>query len=156
MSSGSPGPCTTDASAPEWFGIIYGSTQLLFLLIAAIIGFIDVDYSSSYSCTDATKLWFKAIYNKRSCYYPVFTHIFDQASDYIVVGQFYVLWQEEEEHGTDYCNGLDMKAMFLSSILILISYRVLTSIFIFKYTRSLGKIILQWFDLEFVFVIWLN
>eukprot|EP01083_Nonionella_stella_P064383 167718_1 len=150
------GPCTTDASAPEWFGIIYGSTQLSFLFIAAIIGFIGVDYSSAYSCTDAIRLWFKAIYNKRSCYYPVFTHIFDQASDYIVVCEFYFLWQEEEKHGPNYCNGLDMKAMFFSSILILILYRVLTSIFIFKYTRSLVKIILQWFDLEFVFVIWLN
>ena len=153
--------CSTDNQLPEWFGFVYAITQSLFLTIAAIIGYINVASSDpniwlKLSCTEKVKAWFKLIYNKRACYYPVITHMFDQVSDYMVTVEFYFLWQAEEEYGTQFCTGLDMRAMFLSSIFILISYRIITSYFIFKYTRSMLKVILQFIDLEFIQVISLN
>eukprot|EP01084_Bolivina_argentea_P053397 98010_1 len=153
--------CTTHNTSPSYFGILYGISQLSFLLLAAIVGFVSAvkthqSYFSTLSFTDKVKYWFKSIYNKRSCYYPVIAHIFDQASDYMVVVEFYFLWQEEVAHGNDFCNGLDMRAMFVASVLILLLYRMITCIFIYQYTKSLLKVLLQFIDLEFVVVIMLN
>eukprot|EP01084_Bolivina_argentea_P033791 62477_1 len=153
--------CSTDHQLPQWFGFVYAITQSVFIIIAAIIGFINVASADPHiwlrlSCTQKIKAWFKSIYNKRACYYPVITHMFDQVSDYMVTVEFYFLWQQEEKYGTQFCTGLDMKAIFFSSIFILLSYRVITSYFLFKYTKSIVKVLLQFIDLEFIQVISLN
>ncbi len=101
--------CQLDSTYPELATLIVFLIYLFLGAIAAIWSFIVVRSRtgewSRLSFNKKIRTWFKALWAKRSCYFPAVTHLVDQASDFGVLVQFYELYKLEEEHGEDYCPG---------------------------------------------------
>ena len=100
------------------------------------------------------------IYRKKSCYFPIATHIIDQATDIGTIAHFYYIYQRERDGYID-CSGISPFSLFILSVLAFTFYRIVSSIWV--YTITCGGIknkrfhaILQLFDLKIFHAIYIN
>ena len=100
------------------------------------------------SVSQETNLWkiFISIY---SIYLPLVTHLFDQASDIAVVAQFILIWKADVDCVNE-ITGDTMKVFqfVIVSMLCLIAYRIMSSIWIYTISKRFMRVLFQFFDLE--------
>lgn len=80
-------------------------------------------------------------------------HFFDQATDFGVVAEFYIYWQDGkddlDENG-DYKIGINVEYLFYLSIAIIILHRVISSVAVYNLTQKPSYAMYQFFDVLMV------
>ena len=106
--------------------------------------------------------WWKSVYHFKSCYFVTLNHIFDQVTDFAVVIEFIQLWLLEQKYNNkvssdfDYCPGVNTGLLALWSIVALLLYRLVSAVSIFRLTKDVKRIFLQFFDLELFRTMYVN
>ena len=85
----------------------------------------------------------QTLWRGRRCYFRLFTHIINQATDIGVTIEFYRISQQE---GSNECDDVRPFVLCIASILFIILYRVVTAFCLYSLTFRLDYIILQLFD----------
>ena len=91
--------------------------------------------------------WMKDAWNRKSCLFPLFTHLFDQMTDIGVIAKFYILYENENKHQTN-CQRFNPLFLFIASIFSFSFYRIVSAVLIYKQTKKWYRFWLQMFDLE--------
>eukprot|EP01084_Bolivina_argentea_P117277 208295_1 len=98
------------------------------------------------------KLWVKSVWSKKSIYWAVVPHIFDQATDFGLIYEYY--------QGTSWNKGndtvFDTKWFFIFSLFTIIFQRFVSTITIYTMTKNIKCTILQFLDLLIIKAIWVN
>ena len=148
--------CNQDSLLPLWFSITYGIINC-FLIIALLVYVYRSSELNQYE-TRSKRLWstIKSVKSKRSCYFPLITHVFDQATDIGVIVEFYQLWQSEIKYGNDICIDVNGLYLFVLSIGCLFLYRIVSSLLVLYRTKSIARGVLQFFDVLLFDTIYIN
>ena len=117
---------------------------------------ITVNNSSTTNISAGQFLKFlpKEIYRKKSCYFPIATHIGDQATDIAIIAEFYFIYQQESlGNNNENCNGINGLSLFILSVLAFSFYRIISSIWVYASTtgstsNKLFHAMLQLLDLK--------
>eukprot|EP01084_Bolivina_argentea_P129564 228810_1 len=112
----------------------------------------DESSTSCCSCCSSVKHWFMLVKEKNSVYLSALPHIFDQATDYGVLVEYYELWQNEGEH----YGALNTKYLFLASVFVIIFHRLISAGAFYALTRRCGDVVLQLFDILIFRTIFIN
>eukprot|EP01084_Bolivina_argentea_P122265 216670_1 len=111
------------------------------------------------SCFKRTKkfviYWVKSLWTKKSIYFSIIPHLFDQATDLGVVYKYYEIWKDPGQYENIH-NTVNIKAIFFASIGIIILSKIISCGAIFVLTRKCTNVLLQFFDLMMVKAIYLN
>eukprot|EP01083_Nonionella_stella_P289598 985504_1 len=100
------------------------------------------DASCTDNCLDVTKLWLASFGTKLQIYLSLIPHIFDQATDFGVLIEYYTLYKSGE-----YIGGTNPFWFFFCGLIILLLHRIMTSMIVCNVTRNLSDMFLQLFDL---------
>eukprot|EP01083_Nonionella_stella_P122691 369278_1 len=98
------------------------------------------------------KLWCKDIWKRKSVYLPLTAHLSDTATDFAAVIEFYDI---AINHSPDDC-GINVWYLFGLSICSMLIYRIISSITIWRITRSWKRAIAQFIDIELFRILWLS
>ena len=124
-----------------------------------------------YDHSDSTvvKLFFvfmpQEIWKKKKCYFPIATHIIDQATDIAVIfefGQLYFNSNSNDDSDSDSddnsidCGDVDMKGLFILSCFAFVFYRIISSFWVYITTKSIYDALLQIFDLKIFHALYIN
>eukprot|EP01083_Nonionella_stella_P184657 671279_1 len=103
------------------------------------------------------RMWIRDVWQRRRCYIPLLTHLFDQVTDISVAIQFWDLAETKSANDWEACNGLNMWYLAILTILSMAIYRLLSSYLIYKATKgSLGRFVLQMLDCELFRALYIN
>ena len=86
-------------------------------------------------------------------------HFFDTATDIGLIIEWYYLWQRQEEKhvGYTYLENIDMFVFFILAFVVLIYYRIVSTYYVWQFTRSKLDSILQFvFDFYLIKLIYYN
>eukprot|EP01084_Bolivina_argentea_P136849 241039_1 len=100
------------------------------------------------------KEWFKLVSEKKKVYLALVPHLFDQATDFGVIYQYYSFWKDEDSEVD--IGAANPKNFFFASVFVIIFHRIVSTIGIYSLTRKWQDIILQSMDLMMVKAIWVN
>ena len=100
------------------------------------------------------------IYHKKSCYFPLATHIIDQATDIAIIIEFYLIHKAEIDKNAD-CTGINGLSLFILSLIAFCFYRIISSIWVYTITHGNYKIklfhvTLQMLDLKMYHALYIN
>ena len=89
---------------------------------------------------------------KNAVYLGLAPHLFDQATDFGVIYDFYALWKRNEDF-----NGItSYRSFFFASLSVVILHRFISTVAIYRLTRAWQDAVLQLLDLMMVKAIWVN
>eukprot|EP01083_Nonionella_stella_P021756 60250_1 len=156
--------CRTDALLPTWITVVFVSCSFILLCAVAIYCFVSLKRApsksdqatldwNSLSCSKKTKMWAKDVWAKKSMYLPYFTHLTDTATDYAAIVEFYYIARSSTPAE---CGGLDMWKLFGLSIGCMIMYRIISSITIWRITKSTKRVLLQLIDFELFEILYIS
>ena len=92
------------------------------------------------------------ILRKKRCYFPIATHIIDQATDIAVIVEFGQLHFEQ-----DYiCNDIDTLALFILSVIAFLLYRIVSAFWVYLATKSCLNTFIQILDLKIFHALYIN
>eukprot|EP01084_Bolivina_argentea_P073991 134242_1 len=80
------------------------------------------------------KYWGKALWDKKSVYFDIIPHLFDQATDMGVVYKYYEISQQPETY-RDIHQSIDVEALLFTSVGIIIGYKIISSAAVYALTR---------------------
>ena len=106
--------------------------------------------ASNVSKTKFVKRWAKLLWAKKKVYLQLIPHLFDQATDFGVIFEYYRLATEEDDIG------INAWYLFYISIAVIIIYRIISSIAIYQLTHNCKYVIYQIFDLLMIQCIYTN
>eukprot|EP01083_Nonionella_stella_P240133 839735_1 len=110
--------CTTSSIIPRWVTIAFDSTYAILLTVASVHSFhflMKFNQKFAYKSTCARfKMWIRDVWQRRRCYIPLITHLFDQVTDISVAIQF---WDLAETKSANDCNGLNIWYLAILTIL---------------------------------------
>ena len=100
---------------------VYISLTVVLLIGISYLAFTQTDeiqnFKGKFNCWKLTGKFIKKLCKLGACYFPVFTHLFDQASDLSVLIVFYKLWQQQTNLGDNQiCDRFDMDVIFFSTL----------------------------------------
>eukprot|EP01084_Bolivina_argentea_P296579 510807_1 len=101
------------------------------------------------------RYWTKSLWTKKSIYISIIPHLFDQATDVGVLYTYYEIWQNPQIYPIPN-ERLNMKAIFFSSVFIIIESKIISCGAIFAITRKYIDILLQFVDLMMLKAVYLN
>ena len=94
---------------------------------------------------------------KNSVYLGLFPRLFDQATNAGVIYDFYALWRAHADGEGDGNAGItSYQSFFVASLGVVILHRVISTVAIYRLTRSWKDAVLQVFDLMLVKAIRVN
>eukprot|EP01084_Bolivina_argentea_P109422 195591_1 len=117
--------------------IIYFSLYLFMLILLALHAHRTGNYKDK-------KSFVKAVWLKKNIYAAILVHLYDTATDYGVIIEWWLLWQQERKGEIDY-KTVDMEVFVFAAISFLILYRIIT-IFISIYINQDDHCCIVWFD----------
>eukprot|EP01083_Nonionella_stella_P066675 175808_1 len=103
-------------------------------------------------CFKFLKLFFKSLWIKKSIYFSLIPHLFDQGTDFGVIWTYYAAMRQH--HGSD--TSINYVAIFWCSITVIAIHKVISCSVIYALTESICSVILQFFDLMMVKAIYSN
>eukprot|EP01083_Nonionella_stella_P249698 863121_1 len=153
--------CTTSSIIPRWVTTAFGSTYGVLLTVVSVHSFrflMKFNPTFAKKSTGARfKMWIRDVWQRRRCYIPLLTHLFDQVTDISVAIQFWDLAETKSANDWEACNGLNMWYLAILTILSMAIYRLISSYLIYKATKgSLGRFILQMLDCELFRALYIN
>ena len=114
---------------------------------------VPAELEEQVSVVNETKLittWMKLLWQKRNIYLQLIPHFLDQATDIGVIIEYYRLYNEGDDIG------INTWYLLSISIAIIIIHKFISSLAIYRLTRTLRYIIYQLFDLSLIPCIWTN
>eukprot|EP01084_Bolivina_argentea_P148558 259681_1 len=149
--------CSTSSAVSIYISITVASIYVLVLLSVSIYSYnflleFDEKFQTS-PLLKKCKSWFKDVYKRRRCYLPIITHLADQVTDIAVIVQFGELALSTTPSD---CGGLNMYYLFGLSILVLLIYRVVSSVLIYLSTKMFSRLIIQFLDMELFRALYIN
>eukprot|EP01084_Bolivina_argentea_P316853 549318_1 len=159
--------CTTDSVTPTWVTIGFIICELLILIATSIYSIkslkqdskgqsstlaIQSDWESA-TAFGKFKIWVLDVISRKSIYVALITHLSDTATDFAAVVEFY---QIAHTSSVDECNGLNVWYLFGLAIGCMITYRIISSITVFRITRSPLRVFLQFLDVELFQVLYVS
>ena len=94
---------------------------------------------------------------KNSVYFGLFLYVFDQATDAGVIYDFYALWRAQEDNKGDGNDSItSFRSFFVANAGVVIMQRIISTVAIYRLTRSWKDAVLQIFDLMMVKAIRVN
>ena len=96
------------------------------------------------------KEWAKSVWKKKKIYLQLIPHLFDQATDFGVILEYWRLRGQEEELNIETLN------LFIVSIFVIITHRIISSLAVYQLTKNKLYILYQLFDLLMIQCIWTN
>eukprot|EP01084_Bolivina_argentea_P015073 28192_1 len=111
------------------------------------------DTWESLSCIDKFIVILSDVIGRKSVYVPLVLHLSDTASDFAAVAEFYIV-----AHSTtpEQCGGLNVWWLFLLSIICMLTYRVISSFTIYRITKSVSRVLLQFIDIELYHILYIS
>ena len=109
----------------------YVGLQVLLTIFVALSSFGTIYHvtrsnsAMSFSKKSIFKCWFKLTWKMRSIYICVLVHIFDMATDLLVIREWYI---EEDKHDIEHIDGT---IMVIWSVTVLFLYRIVSSLVIY-------------------------
>eukprot|EP01084_Bolivina_argentea_P154090 268642_1 len=101
------------------------------------------------------KEWLRLVLEKKKVYLALIPHLFDQATDFGVVYQYYILSQTEDNRVLDTGSANPLN-FFYASLFVILLHRIISTVAIYNLTRKWTDILLQIFDFMMVKAIWVN
>eukprot|EP01084_Bolivina_argentea_P036877 68174_1 len=153
--------CSTQSALPQTLVIILMATYWFLVFIASIRSFIQLktqdDDFKKLSCLNKLKTWAKDTWRRKKCYLELFPHITDTATDIGVLIEFYQIAQKQKKHGASIiCSSLNMTGIFYVSVGIILFYRIVSSLQIYLFTKSIRQTIFQFLDIEIFHALIIN
>eukprot|EP01083_Nonionella_stella_P008905 25796_1 len=176
--------CKTDSWIPTWVTIGFIGGTFLMVLVTSWYSFKSVSShsnkasksvkSSTYhkptaqatderkvmtsqweqaGCCGKVKLWFKDVWKRKSVYVPLMSHLSDTATDFAAIVEFY---QIASMYSATQCGGINMWYLFGLSVTAMLVYRVISSMVIWRITRSCTRVITQFLDIQLFQILWLS
>eukprot|EP01084_Bolivina_argentea_P242584 406908_1 len=176
--------CKTDSWIPTWVTIGFIGGTFLMVLVTSWYSFKSVSShsnkasksvkSSTYhkptaqatderkvmtsqwqqaGCCGKVKLWFKDVWKRKSVYVPLMSHLSDTATDFAAIVEFY---QIASIYSATQCGGINMWYLFGLSVTAMLVYRVISSMVIWRITRSCTRVISQFVDIQLFQILWLS
>ena len=150
------GSCSTRSVLPVFATYVFGAIMLTGLLIISIVSAVENKAiltleNLKQSPRKCIKSLWSVTWSKKRCYFPAITHILDSVTDIGVICEFGLLSFKESNWNTstrDYCGGVNTFYLFILSIISLFLYRIISSIIIYRATKSLFRLLLQILDFE--------
>eukprot|EP01083_Nonionella_stella_P295345 1003759_1 len=105
-------------------------------------------------CFKFLKLFFKSLWIKKSIYFSLIPHLFDQGTDFGVIWKYYA--EMRAQHGSESDPQINHAAIFWCSVAVIVAHKVISCSVIYALTESISSIILQFFDLMIVKAIYCN
>eukprot|EP01084_Bolivina_argentea_P043671 80431_1 len=100
------------------------------------------------------KIWAKSIQQKRKIYISLLPHIFDQATDFGVVFEYYYIWRLGDK--SDINKQVNTLYLFATSIFVLTLHRIVSGYAVYRLTHKWCDVMLQMFDLLMVKCVYIN
>eukprot|EP01083_Nonionella_stella_P038849 105635_1 len=97
-------------------------------------------------------LWLKDIWKRKAVYLPLMAHLSDTATDFAAVIEFYKI---ATTHTSDEC-GINMWYLFALSASTMLIYRIISSMTIWRITRSWKRVVAQFLDIELFQILWVS
>eukprot|EP01084_Bolivina_argentea_P059891 109410_1 len=101
--------------------IVYFGANILLLILLGIYVKEKCEHE-----TIKSRAFIKDIWSQRKIYAPLIVHFYDTATDIGVVYYWYGLMKNEQKHGNDYYQSVDMTVFFWCGITFLLVYRFIT------------------------------
>ena len=105
--------CTVDSFVPLYITLGYLGLNLVFLFLCIVIKFFQL--KEERLCKRIKKA-FELGYKNRGCYWPAMVHIMDQATDFGVIYEYYLIWQNESNNNDIDCKGVNGLQFFILTI----------------------------------------
>eukprot|EP01083_Nonionella_stella_P166314 555767_1 len=105
-------------------------------------------------CFKFIKLFFKSLWIKKSIYFSLIPHLFDQGTDFGVIWMYYAAMRQHQGTGSD--TSVNYAAIFWCSIAVIVIHKAISCCVIYALTESICSVILQLFDLMMVKAIYSN
>eukprot|EP01083_Nonionella_stella_P184658 671280_1 len=153
--------CTTSSIIPRWVTIAFGSTYGVLLAVVSVHSFrflmkFNQKFAKKSTCA-RFRMWIRDVWQRRRCYIPLLTHLFDQVTDISVAIQFWDLAETKSANDWEACNGLNMWYLAILTILSMAIYRLISSYLIYKAAKgSIRRFILQMLDCELFRALYVN
>lgn len=149
------GSCSTSNIIPPIVGTFYLCVSALFLIGMSVWAASTFEESFFYaeSKIEWMKQWAKHTMEKRSCYFPAITQIFDQVTDIGSIIEFYFLSRGESKLNTstfDFCGGVNTYYLFGASVVAFVSYRIVSSVMLIYQHKCKCSLVLR-VILQFLF-----
>eukprot|EP01084_Bolivina_argentea_P281979 482566_1 len=144
--------------------IIYVAAILIGSIVCAVEVYNRKEYNSQYSRVQTSdsqqrpvtfrskkeivKRWAKLLWQKKSVYFQLLPHFFDQATDFGVLVEYYSLRNVDI--------GINTMHLFIISIFVIVLHRIITSMAIYKLTRNKTFVFYQLLDILVIRCIWTN
>ena len=127
--------CRLDTS--QIVSIVYGCLLTTFLILIGIIAlkklhnsrFKNIKWNDLSFC-DKILNWLKLVYKLKNIYVSGLIHIFDVATDLIIMLEWYKLAKSPNNKNSK----LNMWGLFISSIFAFSLYRIISSYLVYKYS----------------------
>eukprot|EP01083_Nonionella_stella_P303257 1049150_1 len=94
--------------------------------------------------------WATLVYEKKKVYLQIIPHLFDQATDFMVIMQYYQYKQDKT------FTSINTNALFYLAISILIVHRVISCFGVYVLTHNLWNVTLQLFDVLLIRCVYIN
>eukprot|EP01083_Nonionella_stella_P067371 178166_1 len=110
------------------------------------------DWESA-SCGQKFKLWASDVWSRKGIYLAVISHLSDTATDFAAVVEFHYIakaWTPQE------CNDLNVPYIFALSITAMALYRIVSSVMVWRVTRSFKRVLLQFIDIELFQIVYIS
>eukprot|EP01084_Bolivina_argentea_P301829 520831_1 len=135
-----------------YVSVVYFTIYAAVFVIGSIYSAKEV-YSSSNGLKKFLMNWRKSLWTKKSIYFAVVPHIFDQASDIGVLWTYYELWKDNTQSQYTDINGA---YLFFSSLAVIIVHKIISTAVVYSITGSVLDILLQILDLMLVKAVYVN
>eukprot|EP01083_Nonionella_stella_P113005 332953_1 len=171
-------PCTTKSLIPTWVSIAFMACAFLMLLATSLYcirllkrnspkrtvakaptseqesaqNTQTTDWESA-SCGQKFKLWASDVWSRKGIYLAVISHLSDTATDFAAVVEFHYIakaWTPQE------CNDLNVPYIFALSITAMALYRIVSSVMVWRVTRSFKRVLLQFIDIELFQIVYIS
>eukprot|EP01083_Nonionella_stella_P121207 364105_1 len=95
--------------------------------------------------------WGKMVWSKKKIYWAMIPHIFDQATDFGVIVEYFHLYKQNDRIGST-----NPFWFFWLSIIIIVVHRIVSSITVYAMSRNRNDFLLQIFDVLIMKAIWVS
>ena len=96
------------------------------------------------------KKWYRSVWKKKKVYLNLIPHLFDQATDFGVIAEYWRLRNNPDEVG------INTIWLFGVSIFVILFYRIASTWEIYRLTQNEKFAVLQFFDLLMIQSVWTN
>ena len=152
--------CATSSIITRNVTIGYGCVYGLLLMAVSIYSFrLLMQHNANFQAASSSqkmKMWIKDSLQRKNCYIPILTHLFDQITDVSVGLQFLDLALTKHANDWEACNGLNMWYMFAINVGSMVVYRGVSSFLIYQSSRSIKRFIYQLADIELFRALYIN